>query len=103
MFTVTENAQVQIAEYFKDKEKTPVRLFVNQGCGGPRIAMALDTPKDTDMVYRVSDVEYLVDKELLKEAQPIEVDFVETGFRVTSELELGGGCGGCGSSGSCCS
>lgn len=103
MFTVTKNAQAQVAEYFKDKEKQPVRLFVNEGCGGARIAMALDIKRDTDMVYRVGDVEYLVDKELLKQAQPIEVDFIETGFRVTSELELGGGCAGCGSSGSCCS
>ncbi len=28
---ITEKAQEQIAEYFKDKEKSPVRVFLNSG------------------------------------------------------------------------
>ena len=81
----------------------PIRIFVTQGCGGSQIGMALDEKADTDMVYRVADVEYLVDKELLKQAQPIVVDYRETGFSISSNLKLGGGCSSCSTSGSCCS
>ncbi len=31
MMKVTEKAQEQIAEYFKDKEATPVRIYLNSG------------------------------------------------------------------------
>ena len=31
MLKVTEKAQEEIAEYFKDKEKTPIRIFLNSG------------------------------------------------------------------------
>ncbi len=31
MVEVTESATKQIGEYFKDKEITPIRIFLNQG------------------------------------------------------------------------
>ena len=31
MMKITEKAQEQIAEYFKDKEVSPVRVFLNSG------------------------------------------------------------------------
>jgi len=31
MMEITEKAQEQIAEYFKDKEVSPVRVFLNSG------------------------------------------------------------------------
>jgi Fe-S cluster assembly iron-binding protein IscA len=31
MVEVTEEAAEQIAEYFKDKEVTPIRIFLNAG------------------------------------------------------------------------
>ncbi len=31
MMTITEKAQEQIAEYFKDKDVMPVRVFLNSG------------------------------------------------------------------------
>ena len=31
MLKVTEKAQGQIAEYFTDKEITPIRIFLNSG------------------------------------------------------------------------
>lgn len=103
MFNVTENAQKQIAEYFQDKDIMPVRVFLNQGgCGGPQLAMALDDKKDSDSVFTFDGIEYLVDTVFLSQAQPIDVDFLESGFKVTSALELGG-CSSCGTEGSCCS
>lgn len=103
MFTVTKNAQTQIADYFRDNEKKPIRIFLSRSCSGMQLSMALDERKDTDMLYKIDDVEYLVDEEFLKQAQPIEVDFKETGFRIQSSMELGGSCSNCGTTGSCCS
>jgi len=104
MFTVSEEAQKQIAEFFKTNEIKPIRIFLHQGCGGAQIGMVIDEKTDADMVLKVAGVEYVVEREFLKKAQPITVDFMGSGFRVSSNMELGGGeCGGCGSSKSCCS
>lgn len=64
--------------------------------------MALDETKDTDEIYEVDGFKYIVDKEFLKEAAPINVDFMEYGFKVTSSLKFdqSSSCGSC-SSGSC--
>ena len=102
MLEVTPAASEQIKEYFKDKQAMPIRVFLNSGgWGGPSLAMALDESKDTDKVFNVDGFDYVVDKEFLKEAQPIKVDFLDIGFKVTSSLVLDSSCGGCSSSGSC--
>lgn len=107
MFNVTEAAQAQVAEFFKNKnaeEIRPIRIFLTQGCGGAQLAMALDNAQSDDKVFKVAGFEYLVDRNFLKTAQPIEVDHNGMGFSLTSSLKLqSGGCGGCGSTGSCCS
>ena len=103
MFNVSEEAQKQIAEYFKANEIKPIRVFLHQGCGGAQIGMVIDEKKDTDMVFKVAGVEYVVEREFLKKAQPISVDFQGAGFKVTANIELSSGCGGCGSTSSCCS
>lgn len=65
--------------------------------------MALDEPKDNDEKFDVDGFTYIVDKEFLAQAQPIKVDFLEVGFKVTSSLKLESACGSCSTSGSCCS
>lgn len=103
MLIVTEAAQSQVADYFKDKEIRPIRVMMTSGCGGPAIVMALDEKNDEDKVFKFSEIEYLVNRDFLKEAQPIEIDFGQGGFAIKSSIQLGGGCSSCGSSGSCCS
>jgi hypothetical protein len=44
-----------------------------------------------------------MDRSLLDQARPVEVDYADMGFRISSNLELGGGCSSCGTAGSCCS
>ena len=62
--------------------------------------MALDEPLASDEVIENNGITFLVDKVLLEEAKPIEVDFITTpngsGFKLTSPItaEAGGGCGG---------
>jgi|GEM_PF-135943 len=59
--------------------------------------MALDEPKETDEVKAVDGFTYVIDKEFLKLAQPVKVDFIDYGFRLTSSIKIDSGCGGCGS------
>ncbi len=102
MVEVTEAAQQQIIEYFKDKDLMPIRIFLNEGgWGGPSLAMALDEQKDSDDVYDLDGYQYIVDKDFLKKATPIKVDFKEVGFSVTSNIELSSGCSSCGTSDTC--
>jgi iron-sulfur cluster assembly protein len=63
MVEVTASATSQIAEYFKDKEIVPIRIFINEGgCGGPSLAMALDEQKSTDDVFEIDGFTYVGDK-----------------------------------------
>jgi iron-sulfur cluster assembly protein len=64
------------------------------------LAMALDEPKETDEVKAVDGFTYVIDKEFLEKAQPVKVDFIDYGFRLTSSIKIDSGCSGCGS-GSC--
>ena len=105
MIDITEAAKSELTEFFKDKEVKPIRIFLNEGgWGGPSLAMALDEPRDTDHVYKINDVEYLVDKGFMEKAKPITVDFMGMGFKITSGMviEQSSSCSGCGSTSNCC-
>lgn len=103
MVTVTQPAKAQLDQYFSQNEKAPIRIFLSGGgCSGPKLALALDDPKDSDDVFDVEGYSFVVDKELLGQATPLTVDFACSGFSIDSSLELGGGgCGGCSCSGGC--
>lgn len=107
MLTVTQPAKAQLDEYFADNEKAHIRIFLSNSCAGPKLALALDEPKDSDDLFEVEGYSFIVDKELLAEAKPLALDFACSGFSVNSSLKLegGGGCGGgcscSGSGGSC--
>ena len=60
--------------------------------------MALDEPRDNDEVIKNNGITYLIDKDLLDQAKPINVDFVESafgsGFSISSKLSTcGPSCG----------
>ncbi|WP_300669960.1 IscA/HesB family protein [Desulfoluna sp.] len=104
MFTVTETARKEIARYFENRPAAPIRLFLNSGgCGGPQLAMAIDEKKESDTLFTLDGMDYVVDTEFLNQAQPLVVDFKEIGFKISSSLKLESGCSSCGSHGSCCS
>lgn len=103
MIQVTKEAQQQIKAYFENKTLKPIRIFLNNGCGGPQLAMAVDEKKDNDDSFEIDGIEYLMDSQLLKDAKPVEVSYSGTGFQLSSSLELSSACGSCGTHGSCCS
>ncbi len=101
MINVSKPAQKQVRMYFEGKKIEPIRIFLNTaGCGGPSLAMALDEKQETDAVFTFDDVEYIMDKDLLEKASPVDIDFAGTGFRLESGLKPTGGCTGC-SGGTC--
>jgi Fe-S cluster assembly iron-binding protein IscA len=68
------------------------------------LALALDESKETDNVYDINGITYLIDKTLAEQAKEVKVDFVDhmgrSGFSVSSVMNLGGG-SSCGTSCSC--
>ena len=107
MFTVTNAAQNEVAEYFKTHDKNNIRVFLmDGGCGGPQLAMALDEKKSEDEAYEISGVSYILEPGLLEKAQSIEIDFMDDSFKINSNLPSGCSCSGCGcsddDSGECC-
>lgn len=59
--------------------------------------MALDEQTEKDEVIEEKGVTFLIEKDLLQEVKPVQVDFITTpmgsGFRLTSSLPAGGSCG----------
>jgi iron-sulfur cluster assembly protein len=105
MLTISEAALKQVAQFFDGKDIKPVRIFITNGCSGPQLAMAVDEKKENDLVYQFDAIKFLVEKTLMTQARPIKIDFGERGFVISSQLPQRSscGCGGCGSSDSCCS
>jgi iron-sulfur cluster assembly protein len=63
--------------------------------------MALDELKGTDDVFDINGFKFIIDKEFMKEAEPIKVDFTGFGFKIDCEIEFQEGCSGCGTSSVC--
>ncbi len=67
--------------------------------------MVLDEPKETDDVYEVNGFTMVIDKELHGTTKDVTVDYVNygmgSGFKVTSEVPVNTGGGGCSPSCSC--
>ena len=102
MLEVTKSATDKIAEYFKDREISPIRIFLSAGgCGLPSLALDLDEPKDTDDIFDIDGFNFIVDKEFMKEAEPIKVDFTGFGFQFDCSIEFEEGCSACPTSSAC--
>jgi iron-sulfur cluster assembly protein len=103
MLEITKSATDKISEYFKDRELSPIRIFLLAGgCGLPSLALDVDKPKDTDNVFDIDGFSYIVDKEFMKEAESITVDYTRSGFQFECSLEFEDGCLACASSDDCC-
>ena len=102
MFEITDAALEKVAEHLKDMEVKPIRIFLQNGCGGAAIALALDQEREDDHVFSAGDFTFVADRGFMAQAKPVRIDYSGAGFKIDSPMELGGGCGaGCGSGGSC--
>jgi iron-sulfur cluster assembly protein len=61
--------------------------------------MALDEPRNEDEVIDEKEIKFVIEKDLLNQVKPINIDFVTTpqgaGFKLDSSLPKGDGCGSC--------
>lgn len=98
LISVTPKATRLMADYFKDKEKQPVRIFVRLGgCGIRTFGIALEPRLDSDRVFEIDGFTYIIAKTLLKRVQPITIDSDGIAFRISgSGVAPPNGCGGCG-------
>jgi Fe-S cluster assembly iron-binding protein IscA len=63
--------------------------------------MTLDEQRNTDTVFDIDGFRFLVDKELMREADPVNVDFSGFGFQFDCGMDFNGGCSACATSTAC--
>ena len=97
MLEVTKSARDKIAEYFIDKEVKPIRVFLHGGgCAPSSLALDVDEIKDTDTVFEIDDLQFIIDEDFFIKAQPISIDYNErSGFQFDSSLEFEDVCTTC--------
>lgn len=101
MLTVTDKASEVIKDFLKDKkEGASIRVFLNIGCSGPSLGMALNEANaEADEVISAGGTAFVIEKDLLSQVKPVNIDFITTpegaGFKLTSSLPEGSGCGSC--------
>jgi iron-sulfur cluster assembly protein len=66
------------------------------------LALVLDEPNDLDKSFAVNGFTFIVNKNLLKEIEPVNIDFKGYGFQISSSLKQKGGCSSCGTAGNTC-
>lgn len=107
MLEISPEATAKVSEFFRNREISPIRIFLNQcGCGGPGLAMALDEPSTTDDVFEIEGFTYIIDKTFYEKAKPIAVSHSGQGFKLDCALDFGPSTcasGSCGSAGTYCS
>ncbi len=105
MITLSESAVKELDEFFSDKEKSPIRVYLAPGgCSGPRLALALDAPGEDDDVSDQGGYSFCINKDLFAQTGDISVDVTYMGFAVDSVNPIGGGgCHSCASGGGCAS
>ena len=99
---VSEKAIEVMKEYLKDtQDPKNIRIMMSEVVAGPSLGMALDEPKENDEVFDKNGLKFLINKELLDAAKPINVEFGPPHtqgqwFSVTSALtNKDSGCGSC--------
>jgi Fe-S cluster assembly iron-binding protein IscA len=61
--------------------------------------LALDESKESDEVFNREGLEFVIEKKLLEDVQPIKIDYITTpsgeGFTIDAKLSTADGCGSC--------
>jgi len=108
--SLTVLAQDKIGELFSqvDDDVQGVRVFASQGgCSGISFGMTFtDSVSGDDGVLAVGGFKIIVDEGTLQHLRGVKIDFVDRGdgnasFVFNNLPSMGGGCGTCGSAGSC--
>lgn len=98
MLEVTPRATKLMMESLAGRKKRSVRLFVKVGgCGIRSFGISMEKARQTDEVFQIGGIQYVIDKTLYKHVEPVKVDSDGFGFRITgSGISAQHGCGNCG-------
>ncbi|MBM9603594.1 hypothetical protein [Desulfopila inferna] len=98
MIEVTPKATLAIADYCKDKEKSPIRLFLKiGGCGMHSFGLALEAAQPSDELYEIGGHTYIIEHQLMQQYGPIKIDSDGFSFRISGiGIHPPMGCGTCG-------
>ncbi len=103
MLKITTEAKEVLDQHFDGKDKEPIRIYIASACSGSRLALGLDAAKEGDETITLEGYDFVVDKALLEEAKPMEINLTPMGIEISSSLVFetseGGCCGSCGSCG----
>lgn len=105
MIELSDAARKELENFFSDKEKEPVRIYAANGCGGPRLALALDKPNADDQSFEADGFTFCIARDLLAQVESVKIDVSYMGFVLEPRVPLpdnggsacGSCCGGCGS------
>jgi Fe-S cluster assembly iron-binding protein IscA len=56
------------------------------------LALALDEPRESDAIYDIDGFQYVIDRHVLSQFQPITVDFGMFGFQISGNNLGASGC-----------
>lgn len=100
---VTPAATEKIDAFFSGRKVKPIRIFLNDAfCVSSGLSLSMEEPGEDDVEIVVGKYKYCVDRKLLKRVSPIKIDFISTGFKFHSRVDLGPKCPGCGKKGAFC-
>lgn len=98
MIEVTAKAAQAVAEYCRDKEKLPIRIYLKiGGCGMRAFGLALETAEPSDELFEIGDYSYIIERQLLQLYGPIKVNSDGFSFLISGKgIHPPIGCGTCG-------
>lgn len=111
MIELTNMAKEKLRDYLKSNHlSTPLRvLLMEQGCAGPKLALAIDEKKQEDRSFHFDGLELVIAPDLMDQCETVSVDYIDEGSRSgfsissTGKAVTGtGGCSGCNSGGCSC-
>ncbi|MDD6088559.1 MAG: IscA/HesB family protein [Desulfovibrionaceae bacterium] len=102
--TLTPEALKELDAFFADKEKEPIRIYIQYACSGAYLAIALDPVDSRDFTAEVNGYTFCMNQDLYGNTGDITISKEEGGFDVQCEKPLpkpavspcascGGGCG----------
>ena len=102
--TLDQSAIDVLKDILKDNADKPNNIrvhFAGVGCSGPSFGLALDEQNESDLVYEVDDLKFIMDKAEYDQYGDIVIQDTGYGFRVAPENmeNFASGCSGC--SGGC--
>jgi Fe-S cluster assembly iron-binding protein IscA len=103
MIEVTAKARALMADYFKNKPRSPIRIFPKTGgCGIRVLSIAFEEPTPQDEVFAIGESDYVVEREFMRAVKHIKVDSDGIGLLLSGNGYYStSGCGNCGFMGGC--